>query len=254
MPRTRRPGEVSLERALSKLGIASRTQARAWIESGRVKINGIIQKDASRWIIPEKVRIEIDGVEPQLKERLVVMLHKTRGTLTTRSDERGRPTVFDLLPGELKHHGNLHAVGRLDQATTGLLLLTNDTRLSSWLTDPEQQLPRIYRVTGRGAVNESQISRMLEGILSEVGLLRASRVELVKSSGRESHLLVTLQEGKNREIRRLFEAIGSEVTDLKRLSFGGLELGNLLPGQFRVLEEMEVERAFPKSPRATGLK
>ncbi len=253
MPRIRSPGEVSLERALSKLGIASRTEARSWIEAGRVRVNGVVQADPGRWVVPEKARIEIDGRRADRKERMVLLLHKTRGTITTRSDERGRPTVFDLLPEELSRFGNLHSVGRLDQATTGLLLLTNDTRLSSWLTDPENEIPRVYRVTARGEITAEHVARMLAGVSSEVGMLKASHVEMLKASGRESHLRITLHEGKNREIRRLLEAVGSEVTDLKRISYGGLELGALKPGECRVVEEREIDAAFPGSPRGTGL-
>ena len=218
-----------------------------------MKVNGLLQRDPLRWVIPEKIRIEIDGVQPELQERLVVLLHKTRGTITTNSDERGRTTVFDLLPEALTQSRNLHSVGRLDQATTGLLLLTNDTRLSSWLTDPAHQIPRVYLVTGRGELGDAEISRMLEGIPSEVGLLRASKVRILKASGRETHLEITLEEGKNREIRRLLEALGSEVTSLKRISYGGLELGALQPGEYRLLTDVEVESAFPMAPRATGL-
>jgi len=206
-----------------------------------------------RWVVPEKARIEIDGKQPDRKERVLLLLHKTRGTITTRSDERGRPTVFDLLPEDLSRFGSLHAVGRLDQATTGLLLLTNDTRLSSWLTDPESEIPRVYRVTARGEVSAEHVARMLAGVSSEVGVLKASAVELLKASGRESHLLITLHEGKNREIRRLLEAVGSEVTDLKRISFGGLELGSLKPGECRVVDDRETVEAFPGAPRSTGL-
>ena len=144
-------------------------------------------------------------------------------------------------------------VGRLDQATTGLLLLTNDTRLSSWLTDPDQAIPRVYCVTVRGEVDAAKVARMLEGVASDVGLLKAVAVEILKASGRESHLLVTLDEGKNREIRRLFEALGNEVTDLKRISYGGLKLEDLPIGEIRVISEVELQEAFPHAPRSTGL-
>ncbi|MBU6375498.1 MAG: rRNA pseudouridine synthase [Bdellovibrionales bacterium] len=253
MSRPKRPGEVSLERALSKLGIASRTQARAWIESGKVRINGIVQKNPSRWVVPETARIEIDGEHVVRQKRLVLLLHKTRGTITTRSDEHGRATVFDLLPRQYMELGGLHSVGRLDQATTGLLLLTNDSRLSSWLTDPQNAVPRVYRVSARGAITSEQSARLLRGVPSEVGLLQANAVEILKVSQRESHLLVTLHEGKNREIRRMIEAIGSEVTDLKRISYGGLVLGKLPAGECRLVSESELKKAFPEAPLSKGL-
>lgn len=254
----RKPGQVSLDRALSKLGLASRTQARELITSGRVRVNGRIETHPGFPVVPEKARIEIDGKPTLPRSRVVLLLHKTRGTLTTRADEKGRKTVFDLLPvGDPTFEG-LHAVGRLDLATTGLLLLTNDTRLSSWLTDPAQQIERVYHVTvrhapGRGRIEATDLERLERGIESPVGRLEARRAELLKSSSRESALQITLTEGRNREIRRLIEAIGSEVTALKRLSYGPLELGGLAPGAFREITEAELFEAFPALPRSTTL-
>ena len=253
MSRQKRPGEVSLERALSKLGIASRTEARAWIESGKVRINGIVQKNPLRWVVPEKARIEINGEQVLRQKRIVLLLNKTRGTITTRSDELGRSTVFDLLPSSYRQLGGLHSVGRLDQATTGLLLLTNDSRLSSWLTDPKNRIPRVYRVSARGAIAPEQVESLLQGIPSEVGLLQAKSVETLKISQRESHLLVTLHEGKNREIRRMIESIGSEVIDLRRISYGALVLGKLPPGDCRSVSDSELKKAFPEAPLNKGL-
>lgn len=249
----RKPGQVSLDRALSKLGLASRTQARELITSGRVRVNGRIETHPGFPVVPEKARIEIDGKATLARSRVVLLLHKTRGTLTTRADEKGRKTVFDLLPvGDPTFEG-LHAVGRLDLATTGLLLLTNDTRLSSWLTDPSQQIERVYHITARGRIEATELERLVRGIESPVGRLEARRAELLKSSARESALRISLTEGKNREIRRLIEAIGSEVTALKRLSYGPLELGGLGPGQFREITEAELIEAFPALPRSTTL-
>jgi len=249
----RKPGEVSLERALSKLGLASRTQAHALIVDGRVRVNGRVERNPGKPVTPEKIKVEIDGEVAVKSSRVVLLLYKTRGTLTTRSDEKGRKTVFDLLPEAESRFKNLHAVGRLDLATTGLLILTNDTRLSSWLTDPAQEIERVYHVTSRGELTRAEVERMLSGVESKVGVLQASRVELLKASARESSLLVTLTEGKNREIRRLIEALGGEVTALKRISYGGLELGVLKPGQVRELGEAELHECFPEAPLSTTL-
>lgn len=250
----RKPGQVSLERALSKLGYASRTQARQLILDGHVKINGRIEKNPARAVTPERLQVEISGERINKQEQLVILLNKTRGTVTTRSDEHDRPTVFSLLPEDLKNVRGLHAVGRLDLATTGLLLLTNDTRLSSWLTDPANRIARTYRVVVRGELTHDHHQQILRGIESEVGLLQVAALELLKSSARESSALVTLEEGKNREIRRIFEALGREVTDLRRLSFSSLELGDLAPGKTRVLSSAELDLAFPQRPRSTTLK
>lgn len=245
-PRKLRPGQVSLERALSKLGLASRGVAREWIEAGRVRVNGEVRKHSGFPVNPERARIEIDGETAQAATKRAFLLHKPRGVVTTRSDEKGRPTVFSLMPPEPGL--NLHAVGRLDWATSGLLILTNDTQLSAWLTDPANEVPRTYLVSVRGEVTDAVVRRLEAGILSEGECLRASQATLRKASRRESHLTLELTEGKNREIRRLLLEAGHEVTRLKRVNFGGLELGELEPGQSREIGTEELMRAFPGCP------
>jgi 23S rRNA pseudouridine2605 synthase len=162
--------------------------------------------------------------------------------VTTRSDEKGRPTVFSLIPEPGLH---LIAVGRLDWATSGLLLLTNDTRLADWLTDPASGICRTYLVTVRGKVTEESLDRLRRGLLDAGEKLQPEAIVLRKASGRESHLTVRLTEGKNREIRRMFSALSHEVTRLRRVAYGALELGALEPGKFRELSRAELERAFP---------
>jgi 23S rRNA pseudouridine2605 synthase len=244
MDRARRipRGKVPLERALSKLGIASRTEARAWIIEGKVEVNGTIRKDPCFAVVPETAKLRIEGRAVGPMERRTLLLNKPRGAITTRRDEKGRRTVFDLLP---ERERSLHAVGRLDLATTGLLILTNDTSLSSWLTDPSNRVPRVYLVSVRGEVTPEESARMERGIQDEGELLRADQAEIRKSSGRESHLVVTLSGGKNREIRRLLLLCGHEVTRLKRVAYGGLELGELEPGKYREVSDEELRRAFP---------
>ena len=176
----------------------------------------------------------------------MLLLHKKRGTVTTRVDEKGRPTVYDQLPTEVAR--NLHSVGRLDLATTGLLILTNDTRLSDWLTDPRQSIRRTYLVTVRGELTADKITVLESGLRESGDWLRADQIELRKSSRRETHLVVHLSEGKNREIRRMFLAQGHEVTRLKRVAYGALELGELKPGAYRELSRGELLNAFPGAP------
>lgn len=243
----RKPGQVSLERALSKLGIASRTQAREWILSGRVTVNGILRRDPEFPVRPETARIKIDGERAARAAPRTILLHKPRGVVTTRSDEKGRPTVFSLL-GEAADPSYLVAVGRLDWATSGLLILTNDTRLANWLTDPSNQVRRTYLVSVRGKVTEEALELLRRGLRDEGELLQPDELVLRKASGRESHLVIGLSEGKNREVRRLFAAIGHEVTRLKRVAYGALELGELQPGQFREVGMEELLAAFPNAP------
>jgi 23S rRNA pseudouridine2605 synthase len=224
--------KVRLDRALSKLGLASRTEARGFIAAGRVRVRAHVVTDASHLVDPESGSITLDGGQPQRREWRTIALNKPRGVITTRRDPEGRRTVFDVL-GDAGH--GLVAVGRLDMASTGLLLLTNDTQLANRLTDPAEALVRRYVVTVRGSVDDASVGRMMKGIDG----LSAKSVVVRKRSARETHLLVELVEGKNREIRRMFTALGHEVTRLMRVAFGPIELGTLPPGKWRELSPDE---------------
>ena len=231
-------GKVALERALSKMGLASRAQTRAWILDGKLKVNGKIIKDPLYLVIPEKDKFVLDGQPLRKNIPQTIMLYKPKSVVTTRSDERGRATVFDLLPEELRH---LHAVGRLDMATTGLLLLTNDTRLSFYLTDPVNAVTRVYAVVVKGNFTQEKLLNSSKGIWDRGEFLKPSKIILRKASNKESHLIVELTEGKNREIRRLFKSLGHEVIQLKRVALGSLKLEGINPGEFRYLKPEEIE-------------
>jgi 23S rRNA pseudouridine2605 synthase len=198
-------------------------------------------------VVPERADIEIDGRAVERPNSLTILLHKPRGVVTTRRDPQGRPTVVDLVADAPVR---VFPVGRLDLATTGLLLLTNDSRFADWVTDPANRVPRTYVVTVRGDVAEDVRRRLEAGIVSGGESLRAQSVEVRKKSRRETHLLVELTEGRNREIRRLFEAAGHDVTRLKRIGFGGLALDDLPPGKWRTVSEAELASAFPEAPLA----
>lgn len=238
-------GKVPLERAFSKLGLASRSQAKQWIIEGNVRVDGKTVKDPFFPVVPEGARITLNGREVKSSTWRTILLYKPKGVVTTRSDEKGRPTVFSLLD---EGEDYLHPVGRLDMATTGLLLLTNDTRLSSWLTDPKNKVTRVYTVTVEGCVTDTDVKKILEGVRDQGELLKADKVLLRKASGKESHLTVELTEGKNREIRRIFAKIGHEVTALKRFAFGGLQLGRLVPGRWRDVPKEEFISLFRNCP------
>ena len=233
---------VRLDRALSKLGFASRSDARGLILAGRVSVAGRVVRDPAAEVVPEAARIAIDGRGPGRTRQRTIVLHKPRGVITTRRDPEGRPTVFDLLGDEAE---GLVAAGRLDRATTGLLLLTTDTQLANRLTDPANGYVRRYIVTVRGALTD-EAAREMEGGL---GGMKAHSVAIRKRSSRETHVTIELTEGKNREVRRLCAASGHEVTRLKRVAFGPIELGDLRPGAWRELTEREEEALKPAGTR-----
>ncbi len=237
--------KVPIARALSKLGIASRSEAIALIRDGRVSVGGRRVDSPQTLVVPERLKVEIDGHPAGRSAWATVLLHKPRGVVTTRRDPQGRPTVLDLV---VDAPARVFPVGRLDLATTGLLLLTNDNRFADWVTDPANRVPRTYVVTVRGEVTEDDRTRLERGITSRGEALKADRVEIRKASRRETHLVIELTEGKNREIRRLLEATGHEVTRLKRVAFGGLALGDLPPGKWRSLSKAELRSAFPHAP------
>lgn len=234
--RSRYPSRhVALERALSKLGLASRSEARRLIRDGAVTVNGRVMTNPLEAVVPERDGIAIGNVQPQSRPWRTIAFHKPRGSVTTRRDPQGRTTVFDLL-GDAG--AGLIAVGRLDLASSGLLLLTTDTQLAERLTNPTNGVIRRYVVTVRGRVEDRDLDVLRAGIDD----LHAASVTIRKRSNRETHLIVELTEGKNREIRRLFAAVGREVTRLLRVAYGPIELGSLPPGQWRELSADECAR------------
>ncbi|MGC3976127.1 MAG: pseudouridine synthase [Nitrospira sp.] len=221
---------VTLDRLLSKLGIASRTQAKEWIKAGRVRINQRLVRQPDTWVDWPGDAVTLDEQPLQQGAPRFILFHKPKGLVTTHADEKGRRTIFDVLPPKFTR---LHAVGRLDQATSGLLLLTNDTAISSLLTDPKQRIPRRYLVTVRGEITDDRARAAMDGLEDQGERLHCAALTIQKRSGRESHLDVTLTEGKNREIRRLFKALGHDVTRLRRIQYGPFALGALPPGAWR---------------------
>ncbi len=221
---------LTVDRLLSKLGIASRGTSQEWVRAGQVRINGRVVRDPATWVLWPKDSVSIDDQPIQDSVKRFFLFHKPKGVITTHSDEKGRKTIFDVLPADL---GYMHAVGRLDQATSGLLLLTNDSALSSYLTDPTHKVMRIYLVTVRGEFTEAQATEAVVGVVDGSERLQCHRVKIQKSSGRESHLEVVLIQGKNREIRRLFKALRHEVTRLRRIQYGPFKLENLPSGAWR---------------------
>lgn len=219
--RSKGVAKVSLERALSKLGYASRTVARALIQDGKVTVQGRVVKEPEFRVDLKRCVILVDGNKIQAQETLVLLLHKPKGLVTTARDEKGRATVFECLKKYPEWvDKKISAVGRLDQATSGLLVLTNHNRLLDWLLDPKNQVLKKYLVQVRGEWSAQKTQECLRGVMDEGERLQAKAVEILKASGRESLLVMELHEGKNREIRRMTAALGHEVQSLKRVQFG----------------------------------
>ena len=227
-----------LARVLSKLGYCSRSQAWELIQSGRVTVNGALIRNPEHRTNPGRDRIQVDGVEIHGEAKIYLMLNKPRGLVTTASDERGRGTVYQCL--EAKNF--LSPVGRLDKASEGLLLFTNDTAWAARITDPASHLDKTYHVQVNSIADDALAQRMVKGIATEEGLLKAKAVHLLRHGEKNSWLEVVLDEGKNRQIRRLLEGLGLEVLRLVRVSIGTLALGNLAKGQTRSLTAEEVAK------------
>jgi len=229
---------VTLPRALSKLGFCSRTQAEALVREGRVAVGGRVTTDTETWVDLSEAVIAVDGKRVAAEERVYLMLNKPRGLVTTRHDPEGRPTVFDCL----KHldHAHLSPVGRLDKASEGLLLFTNDTEFAQALLDPETHVAKTYHVQMDRKADREVLDAMMRGVSHDGDLLRATKVRTVREGERNSWIEVVLDEGKNRQIRRMLEALGIECLRLLRVSIGDLALGDLEKGAVRTLTEEEV--------------
>ncbi len=227
-----------LARALSKLGYCSRSQARGLIQAGRVRVNGVPRRDPEWRVNLERDRLQVDEQAVRGEAKVYLMLNKPRGLVTTASDEQGRDTVFECLAG--KGLPFVAPVGRLDKASEGLLLLTNDTAWAARITAPESHLDKTYHVQVDCLADEDLARRIQAGAEAEGELLAARRVSVLRHGTRNSWLEIVLDEGKNRHIRRLLAALGVGVMRLVRVTIGPLPLGDLAKGQFRHLTSSEV--------------
>jgi pseudouridine synthase len=236
---------VQLHRALSKLGWGSRAQAWAWIRAGEVEVDGRVVTEPLTWVDLDCQRITRRGTAAAVAAPLVLALHKPRGVVTTRSDERGRRTVYDLLPAGLPW---VFPAGRLDADSEGLLILTNDSELSVRLTEPGHRVPKTYRVTVAGAPAAETLRLLREGVELSDGPTRPAQVDLERQRQHDAVVRMVLAEGRNRQIRRMWAAVGHRVRRLVRTSVGGLALGDLPPGVCRTLTEAEVRQLTGSAP------
>lgn len=230
---------TGLARALSKLGFCSRSQAAVMIQSGKVSLNGRVCRDPEKPVLLEQDKIVVEGQSVKAPEHRYLMLNKPRGLVTTASDEQGRDTVFSCFEGDSLPH--LGPVGRLDKASEGLLLFTNDTVWANQITDPATHLPKTYHVQVSGLVDDSLLARLKAGVLDQGERLELRAIQILRQGEKNTWLEITLDEGKNRHIRRVMEVHGLEVLRLFRVSIGSLELGNLAKGSWRDLTQTEIQ-------------
>jgi 23S rRNA pseudouridine2605 synthase len=232
-----------LARVLSKLGVCSRSRAEEWIRAGRVSVDGRVVRDPEQRTNPEG-NIAIDGVPVAAGERVCIALNKPRGMTVTASDERGRATVYDLL----KDAGLpwLAPVGRLDKASEGLLLMGNDPEWAARITDPASHLPKTYHVQVRGVPDEPVLQQLRMGITDRGEELVARSVSLLRAGERNAWLEIVLDQGRNRQIRRMLAALDYEVLRLIRVAIGPLALGELGKGAWRRLGATEISALVPE--------
>ncbi|MDQ3941013.1 MAG: rRNA pseudouridine synthase [Actinomycetota bacterium] len=238
-------GPERLQKVLAHAGLGSRRAIEDLIIEGRVAVNGEVAR-LGRRIDPTKDKVQVDGSLVPLQADLeYLLLNKPEGYVTTADDERGRPTVMDLVEAT----GRVWPVGRLDVGTQGALLVTNDGDLTLRLTHPRYAVPKTYVAEVRGSVAGGALKALSRGVELDDGRTTPAIVELVERSAHRSLVEITLSEGRNRQVRRMFEAVGHPVTSLVRTALGPLRLGRLRPGTFRRLRRDEVSALY----RAVGL-
>ena len=227
----------TLERVLSKAGIGSRTEARKWIGEGRVRVNGHTVTNPDEWIDLQRDRVAFDGKPLRKTEKTYLLLYKPKGYLTTYRDPQGRRTIYDLLPDRDRY---LFPVGRLDLDTSGLLILTNDTAFAERLTNPDYKVPKTYLVKASKHLSDEQLDQLRQGIALRDGPTRPARVERIRESAGKTVFEMTISEGRNRQVRRMVEALDAKVLKLVRVAIGMIRIGDLPIGKTRPLTAQEV--------------
>ena len=229
-----------LNKYLASCGIASRRESEKIILDGRVSVNGKIVKELSTQVNEERDRVMVDGIQVKpVADYSYIMMYKPKGCVTTLKDDKGRKTVYSYL--EDLNIPHLVPVGRLDYDTEGLLLLTNDGELVHSLTHPSHEVPKTYVVKVEGQVLEHKLAQLRKGVVIDGVKTAKSKVKLVEFKDNISRFEVTIHEGRNRQIRKMFEAVGHEVIFLKRVSVGNVRLGGLARGTYRYLNDDEIE-------------
>jgi 23S rRNA pseudouridine2605 synthase len=249
MDRIKERQKVGLARALSKMGFCSRSQAAKMIREGRVLLNGTLRRNPETPVILERDKIEVDRSAVTAGSKIYLMLNKPRGVIATASDEKGRQTVYSLLDKKSPWVG---PVGRLDKASEGLLLFTNDSEWAARISDPESHVDKTYHVQIGAQAGQALEDNLVRGVLAGGELLRAKRARVLRGGEKNTWLEIILDEGKNRQIRRIFEHLEIEILRLIRVAIGPLVLGQLPKGKSRALttpEKIALDQAATKSSR-----
>lgn len=228
----------TLERILSKAGLASRTEARQWIGAGRVSVNGKLIQSPDQWVDLERDCVSLDGKPLRVQKKVYLLLYKPKGYLTTYKDPEGRATVYDLISTVDQW---VFPVGRLDQDTSGLLILTNDTQFAERITNPDHKVPKTYLVKSSTRLSDDQLDLLRRGVELKDGPTRPAVVTRVRDSDHKTFFEITVTEGRNRQVRRMVEAVGSKVSKLVRTAIGPLRIEKLEIGKYRPLAPAEVE-------------
>ena len=249
--RNRSEGEkhVGLARAISKLGHSSRTRAVELIRAGKVRMNGNAVRNPEAPVRLGRDRLEVQGREVRVAQKMYFMVNKPRGLVTTASDEKGRETVYALLPKGLPW---VAPVGRLDQASEGLLLFTNDSEWAAGITEPESHVEKTYHVQMGVVADAGMLERLQHGVeLPDGEVMKPKRVALVREGEKKSWIEIVLEQGKNRQIRRMLDGVGVEVLRLVRVAIGPVQLGELAKGGYRALRAEE-RAALDRRARELG--
>jgi pseudouridine synthase len=235
---------ATLDRVLSKAGIASRTTTREWIQQGRVKVNGRVIRNPDHWVESANDVVHLDGLKVREQKKTYIALNKPTGVVTSFGDNKNRPTVYECLK---KLDRWVFPVGRLDMDTSGLLILTNDTEYGEALLQPESKISKTYYVKVAGVVSLQEYFELAYGLdIGRGETTGPAIVREVRANDKYTWFELTITEGKNRQVRRMCEAIGHAVLKLVRIQIGGLALGDLSIGQFKVLSTKEALKALQK--------
>lgn len=238
--RAQKPGKsaMTLDRVLSRFGVSSRSEAQQAIQRGRIKVNGKVARDPALWVRPDEDAIHLDGRRLKPARKTYLLFYKPKGVITSHGDPEGRKTVYDCL-GDTGQW--LFPVGRLDKDTSGLLLITNDTEFADFVTSPTSGVPKTYLVKANGILPDEVIARLQGGVEMKRGdSAHPLKVRRLEDRGKYTWLEIVLAEGKNREVRRMVEAVGFKVLKLVRTAIGPLTLAGLEVGKWRALAQAEV--------------